>query len=706
MFASVESRVICDRPELMREAIVWLNGCELISVDIETIPHITKAKKPQPEVITVVSYTGISEAGVVRSYAFQLTKQKSSLEDEAPFAEKAMLSIERINRSSIRKTLHNGVYDAAWFLRYAVPLKNYAYDSMTLWWSRYPDLPKTLDYVSSIVLDSHAYWKQGRKDEDFTAHTYYAMNDTETTLFITLRLIEWAIADPAMAKNFSDAHMRCLSGLGMTMRGMLIDSEVRTEMHSELAKSAEEKLARLRYILADEDFNPNSTPAKKAVFYDLLGLPVRNAKGRVLTRVTGNAKPSTGAIALRAFKSDHPIAEYIVNALDDAMQPAKQISNVIGIEFRGTRFHTGYDGVGTTTTRFSSRKDAFNYGGNGQNIRKKYRRFLRADPDSIILEVDFSAADDVFVSYESEEPKKIAIIERGLDTHSFNASEVFFTDWDYDRVVAGKREYLDAQHTILNPDYPLVTHPITGIRQITKKTTHGANYLMAGMTLLMSAGRAAIVGAAKALGHVEAGKWDVDELCEFCEFLDAKYRRYYPRFARTGSGSFYADLAIQLRSERSFLTVFGYRQYFSGDPYDDRSLRALAATVGQANTAGRVNMALAELDHGVRINRFRDGEAPDADEPALPINEQSHGASIRLQTHDSLTFNIKVTHPNWREGIERIFHVMRRPVIIKKHLVRVGLEADVSIHWASRTETVDGVSDIEKFLAEAGLAGK
>lgn len=698
------ARIICNDLSLMKQAVEWSHECELLASDLETIPHITRSKKPQPEVMTVMSYSGVIN-GQMDSYAFQLTSQKSSLLPEHPLAENALLAMEKINANPVPKTLHNGAYDAAWCLRYGIPYRNYAYDSMTMFWSRYPDLPKTLAFVASILLDNHRYWKQGRKEEDFTSHTMYAMEDTETTLRCTFRLMEWMMSDDSMLRNFHFAHLRCLSALGMSMKGMLVDESMFEEMEVELREKADKALSDLRFLIADDDFNPNSAPAKKRLFYDLLGAKPRNAKGRILKRLGGNSKPSVGAVVLRGLKSEHPILNRIVTALQSAQEPAKQISNVIGIERRATRVHTSYDGVATTTTRLGSRKDAFGYGANLQNIRKKFRRFARAESErSFILGIDLSAADDVYVSYESEEQKKIDVIEAGYDTHSYNVANVFFTNWTYERCVAGKREYLDSAKTQLNPDYELVTHPITGVRQIVKKTTHGCNYLMAGMTLLNSAGREAIVAAAKHLGYTDAGLWGINQLVEFCDLMDARYRAYYPRFARAGSGSFYAELSLGLRAHRSFETIFGYRQRFLADPMDDGTLRACAATVGQANTAGRINMAIAEIDFGIRHKRFRDGDAPDFDDPAAPINERDHGFSLRLQTHDSLDSVVDTGHSNWIEGVDRFFRVMRRPTVCKGRVVKMGIEADISIHWAHKVVTVNNTDEVILWARSEGLA--
>lgn len=687
-------KVICNTLELIHEAVAWCIRTELLAVDVETIPFKKrKDKKRFPILMTVVSYSGII-GNEIRSYAFQLTRTKDAFSLEHPLAEEALLAIQEINACPIRKSLHNGIYDCAWFIRYSVPLANYAYDSMTLWWSRYPDLPKTLGFVCSVMLDGYQYWKMGRKEEDFTSHTFYAMSDTENTLLATLKLLQWLVNDSDMQRNFYRAHLRNLTGLSMSLKGMQTDEKMFAEMETELKEKADKALERLRFLIADPTFNPNSTPAKKELFYGLLGAQPRNAKGRVLTRITGNAKPSVGNFVLQSFKSEHPVLRRIVTALQAAQEPAKQISNVIGLELLDDRFRTGYDGIGTTTTRFSSRKDAFNFGGNAQNIRKKFRRFIRAElaRKSFILEGDFSAADDVFMSYESGEQKKIDVIERGLDTHSFNASQVYFPNWTYQQVVDGKAT-----------DDPAVTHPITGIRQITKKLTHGGNYLMMGHTLLNTAGREAIVAAAKELGHADAGSWTLNQLVEFCEWLDGRYRQYYPRFARAGSGSFYADLSIGLRTHNSFETIFGYRQRFLADPMEDSTLRACAATVGQANTAGRVNMAMMELDQGVRQIRFRDDEAPDAGEPALRINEREFGMSLRMQTHDSLDTVVDAGHPNYLDGVDRFFRVMQRPVLCKGRLVKLGIEMDVMIHWNHQAHVVKSPADVKKWVEESGV---
>ena len=660
----------------------------LIACDIETIPFQKKNKgKKIPFVMTIITYSGLI-VDRVESYCFCFQKGKSLLSGAPANIGLIYDTVKRINASGIRFCGHNFVYDLIWLMRYGLPVANYAYDSMTLWWSKYPELPKKLDFVSSILDDSYQYWKAGRKSQDFEEYCKYGMLDTKSTLISTLKLLEMMVQDHRMRRNFHHAHMRSIIGLSMSAKGMRANLETLGEYDVELSGIAEEKLARLRYLVADENFNPNSPKQKVDLIYGMLGARMRNARGRFVNKI---ADASSGAMVLRSIRNEHPLFRRISNGILEAIEPAKQLSNVVGMaqlpHVGGARFITSYDGVGTTTTRFSSRGSALGHGGNAQNLRKDYRTFIEADTDSFLFDVDFSGADEVFVSFESEDPKKIELIESGRDIHASNAL-IFFTNWTYEAIVKGKKAA-----------DPVIVHPITGIRQITKKLVHGNNYLMAGLTLLMTAGREAIVAAAKELGHEDAGLWTQQQLAGFCETLENKFRTHYVRFARAGEDSWYSDIKKELADTGGFTTIFNYFQRFLGDPADDSVLRAGAATAGQANTAGRINTVCEELFFGVRQLRFRDGDAPDSDDPARTISEHDHGIGLRLQTHDSLTFNVRYTHPNWREGIENILHVMRRPVLCKGRVFRVGIEGEISYRWGGK-ESLGGesVEACEKFL--------
>lgn len=637
-------RFVFDKESAL-EARDFLLKSILIASDIETLPELV--------LMNVVGYSGLHEDGTIRTFVFTLYNGKAPSTGPIHCLEIVLRVCQEINASGIPFVFQNGTYDLYWFVRYGMPVANYAYDSMTMFWAIYPELPKRLDFISSILLTDYVYWKGDRKSDDFLTYLNYNGLDCDRTLRNCIILIQKLIDNPQARQNFWDAHLRTLAVLGVSMRGLVANEKRLEEHHVTLKTEADQKLADLRFLIADPAFNPASPKQKSHLLYTLLGGKLRNAKGRFVDKASD---ASTGATVLRSMRSEGPILRRIVNGIMAAGEPAKQISNVIIGTRRSPwgRLYTSYAATGTTTTRLSSSASPLTYGSNVQNIRKGYRDFICSDgPDSFLLDFDLSAGDDVFVSFESGDPKKIELFKSGRDAHSTNAT-LFFPHWNYDDVVSGKRA-----------DDPRVVHPITGIRQISKKLSHGCNYLMAALTLLMTAGREAIVAAAKEIGFEDAGIWTQEALAKFCESREILYRNHYTRFQRTGPKSWYGDLQRELERTGGFLTPFNYFQRFLGDKRDQNVLRAVAATAGQAGTAGRINMAMVEFTHGIIPRSFRDGPNPHAKEIPRLISRERNGVSLRLQTHDSFTFNVNTTHPHWEEGVEAILEVMTRPVVIR-----------------------------------------
>src|SRR5690606_36415542 len=106
----------------------------------------------------------------------------------------ALPVIARILASDIPKTLHNGAYDIFWLLAYNMPLNNYAYDSMVMWWAAFPELPKDLAFVSSILLHDYVYWKGDRKADSWVKFLIYNGMDCERTLRNTIVMIQGMVS--------------------------------------------------------------------------------------------------------------------------------------------------------------------------------------------------------------------------------------------------------------------------------------------------------------------------------------------------------------------------------------------------------------------------------------------------------------------------------------------------------------------------------
>lgn len=678
-------RLICDSPERIRLAEDALRSASLISNDIETWPYRKTEKDSHPTKFAMILACFSCSEG---DFAFPLQNRKHPGAGTPFHIDSILSAIRRINALPTPQVGQNFGYDVQWYLRYGLPVANWAFDTMVMFWSRWPELPKDIAFICSVLLDDHQYWKEGLKSQSWEGFLDYGMDDTARTLTACEAMIPWLIDDPAIRRNFVHGMLRCQAAASMNAFGSAIDERMLESIETELRAETEAAESRLRYLLADPEFNVNSPKQKAGVIYDILGAQPMNAKGKP---VRSRAKASTGQVPLRLVKQGGVVQKRIVEAMEAVLIPGKQISNIVQmpqlpLENGHRRFLTFFDGVGTITERFASRGSTFGHGGNAQNLRKKYRRFMRADPGHFLLEVDLSGADAVYVGFEAEEQALIDCFVNRRDVHA-NTASLLFKQWSYDDVVAGKKA-----------DDPAVVHPITGVRQISKKVGHGSNYLMANYTMLMTSTVPTIIAAARADGHPDSYKWSLRQLAEYCGVLENRYRNGYPRLRRGGSDSWYHEISAQLRL--GYLdSIYGFRFHTLGDPKDEATLRVGAAFYGQSNTAGRCNAALYELAFGVRTLRFRDGDAPDAHEPALRVTAKDHGIRIVRQVHDSLTFQCDASHPGLAEGLSRVFHVFHRPFVCKNRVFALGIDAEVSTHWAHDAVGVSTADDILEWLA-------
>lgn len=693
-YAGKERRVpefvysVCRTLEDCVAARRYLDECVLISVDIETGCF--------PAQITCVGYCGLHESGTVRSFVIPFYDEFAPngvfwADEEDHLA--AYSIVRDINESPVVKTFQNGNYDNSYFIRDLIPSINWLLDSMLMWYSMFMELPKSLDFISSILLDNYQYWKDDikgveQKDEvggNLERYWRYNALDCYYTLFNTLYMLRIMANNPAMQHNYRDVYMRAISALWMNMRGVKVDFKKLAEHRESLMAEKAAAEARVRYLIDDPNFNCNSPQQKLQLLYDVLGARERNAKGRFVDPNKprkGTNSPSSGAIALKQIKVEHPIFGYVVKALEDTMTPDKQMGNITGrideatgkvtggIKFFTDRLRTTYAAAGTTSTRFSSRGSAFWDGTNVQNIRDSMRDFIVADPGCILMDVDYSQSDDVFIGYEANDPGKIALIESGLDGHAVHG-ELFFKR-PYEEIVAGKKAGL-----------PEIVHPIFGIRQLSKKIVHGTNFQMAAMTLYLSQmGRDATVAAAKYLGYEDAEKWALERLLKLCDQLMGEYRKRYPRLTPK---EWYKEIATELLTKQTITNAFGITRRFLGDPKDNGTQREATSYYGQSGTAGNMNRAMYELFFGWMPKKFRDGENPDyCLSDARRMDLDSHGFRLLLQTHDSFTAELSLDHPRWQEAASNLLHVMNRPLIINGHTVRVRTEAAFGKRWGKK----------------------
>jgi hypothetical protein len=270
------------------------------------------------------------------------------------------------------------------------------------------------------------------------------------------------------------------------------------------------------------------------------------------------------------------------------------------------------------------------------------------------------------MAYESQDPDKISLAESGKDAHAVNG-ELFF-GMPYDRIVQGKKDR-----------DPIIVHPTRGIRQISKRVVHGANFQMAAMTLYVTMGRESVVAAAEILGFKDAAGWPQEKLVHLCGQFMLKYRHKYKRLTNK---EYYAEIAKELLGG-TITNCFGITRQFLGDPRDNGTQREATAFMGQSATAGNMNRVMYEIDHGWMPRRFRDGDNPHYGDEPRKMNWETHGIAFHLQVHDNFVAQLNMRHPLWRQAAHNLLYVMDRPVIIHGRTVRIKTEAKVGLRWGA-----------------------
>ena len=652
----------------------WLSQCKLISCDIET----TGSHEAGGHTISCVGYTGLHSSGAIRSYVIPFADKfvASGLawrhEDDLI---QAFETVRRINATPIPKVMQNGSYDSAYFITWNLPIENYILDTMHMWHSIYPELDKSLDVISSVLLDQYTYWKQdikgiqedksglGRRDHSMERFWRYNALDCHNTLCSALLLIRLVSGNEKVRTNYGREFLQMLAGLYMTMRGLKCDESVRAELRAELEQEALAANQRFCKMIDDPDFNVNSPAQKVALLYDLLGATPRNANGKIIRGKTQRGR-SAGKNALKHIKTEHPFFRIIIDAMEAEMEPKKQISNVCDMRVNTSRVRSSIS-VRTETWRFSSSGSPFWDGSNLQNIRKSMRRFMVADDGHILFDVDYSQSDAVFVAFESNDKNYIETMTSGKDTHAVHAE--FFFKKPYDEIVEGKKN-----------DDELITHPILGIRNITKRIVHGANFQMAGSTLYTQMGKEAVLKTAQLLGFPQLMTATEDTLHMFCQRLLNSYRQLYPRLAKNG---WYGEIAQMLIRDRMITNAFGMTRSFISNPRDSGTQREATAFYGQSGTAGNMNRVLDETIFGYIPPAFRDGPNECAKAQPLKLDHTDFGLEFGLQVHDSLIGQINTRAPRWKEGLHNLLIVMERPVTINGHRVVVPAEAEIGKQW-------------------------
>lgn len=497
----------------------------LIGIDIETIKDPWRS-------IECVSYTGY--------YPDTHTTETFVVETDSMEAYGFM---QRANTLSPPKVFQNGIYDNTYFLRWNAPCTGWYFDTFHLFHSWLSELPKRLDFIAAYTLRRIRFWKH---ESSSNKHRYCGMDGWSTVnslLALLQECPEYALA------NFLQEFPIVYPCVTIALEGLDADVDKLMVSKAKFEERQNELLSRIRKILGWPDFNPNS-PQQMAKVFELLGC---------------QGLGSTDKIATKKAEAAHPFNAVIFELTTEYKENTKLLGTYLDEEklWDGRLYYSINPGT-TVTGRTSSEASAFWYGFQIQNVPTgdEVKSWLLAPPNWLIGEADKAQSEARCVGYLSGDKALLELVESTHDYHSWNAAAFFGIPYEqiYDE---GAHKKLDVE-----------------IRDLSKRTNHGANYNMTGSVLLDTMGPKK-VAQAKQLLKLPV-QWTLRRVCDY--LLD-QYAKTYPGV----KGDFYSWIIDTIKATKQLVSPFGWTRYFFGDIDSKPVLNAAVAHPPQNLSAGIVN---------------------------------------------------------------------------------------------------------------------
>lgn len=585
-----------------------LDAALLVAVDIETMR--------EPVRMTSIAYTAMMRDGAVVSYQLPHTP------DNYPFCMDAM---RKLNTSAAPKIMQNGMYDSLYFITFNAPLYNYVYDTYNLMHSLFPELPKTLHFISSMFIQNYTFWK----DESSSDLYGYNAKDTHNTLYAFLGLLHYIsrTQDTYAYTNYAEEFSSIWPALSCDCEGLLIDEAEQERLRT----TAEEKLEQYRTqltALLGQPLNANSPKQVKQVIEAIIQQKI----------------DSTDDKTLKAIQYKFPLVTRIVTAVLNIRKQVKAIGTYFTVTLKDGRMFYHLDPGGTDTGRFASKASSYWCGTQVQNIPAYARSAYVFEDGWKGGAVDKSQAESYCTGYIAQDQGLQDAVNNSPDFHSHNASMFFArpfnTIYDADYVCPKTGE---KGQTINKP-----------LRTLSKRVNHGANYNMGPEVLLQTMGIPNVQEAKRLLGLPQ-----YMTLIGVCKFLLARFDAVYPRVR----GAFQRELIAEINRTGHILYPTGWtRRTFLRPSKSKLDLNTAVATKPQGTSAHLVNKAFRrvfwKLQHKKYPSSFR----------------------IKMQVHDEIVF---IARPEvFEEAIELVREMMIIPLVIHGKLMKIPSSRAEGYRWS------------------------
>ena len=543
---------------------------------------------------------------------------------------------EILNDPNIKIICQNGMFDIMFILRTMnIKTDNFFFDTMLAQHRVYTELPKGLDYLTSVYTYYPYYKDEGKQShlnviKNWPQYWQYNAKDSAYLLPITEALIkELEEFDSTEVMDYMmNLHKPLME---MEFNGILTDRagvlNAKTEMEKETVELEKELQVLVNKNSAGrvKELNQGSSKQMIAYFYGICMIKP------YVNRASGNA--TCNAMALHRIAKKGGKGSEETRLIIKIRKNKKLISTYFNVPIDAdNRLRCSHKITGTVSGRIATEKTFFGTGANLQNQPYLFKLHLISDPDWILCEPDLAKAEAHVVAYLTQDANMIKAFESRIDVHSFNASKIFNVPIE---------EILEEAHT------KKVDQRST-MRYMGKKVVHASNYSMGPQTFSDNLA-------------VE----DIFMSQSKCKKLLQNYQDRFPGLKR-----WHRSVEEEVQKSRILYSLFGSPRKFLGD---------MGPVLFRNAYSYKPQSTVAEL-----LNR---GMIKCVNDPRL--GKDAFDIRMLTTVHDSVLFQFhKSKIPNLLQILLIIKDHMSHTFTYKGRSFTIGLDAKIGQQWAGKTAEI------------------
>jgi DNA polymerase I-like protein with 3'-5' exonuclease and polymerase domains len=592
-------------PKRYTDYIDLFRTATFISCDIET-------ERGHPDrVINCVGFSAVHIDGASKSY--RITTVVIPTLDEYHLAVAGTIC-----RLPVPKVFQNGKYDNAYLLRFGIATTNWAFDTKTLFHSWLAELPKDLGFIATFLVRKWQYWKDLSKSSDLQEYYEYNARDCFATAVSLLQLLQEL--PPYAIKNFQMEFPLLFPSMVAEHTPFVCDRSALKVIEGQLQASAAARLAKIQAMVGIKGFNPRS-PQQMVQLLEILG--------------SGDLK-SSDAITLDKAMARHPLNKKILGECISYRKDTKLDSTYVDEEklWHG-RIYYSLNPDATDTGRNASKESSYWCGFQIQNIPRdrkdvKIKEMYCSEEGFYLGECDYEQNEARGTAYLSGDEKLIEAVEDiTKDFHGKNASDFFGIP--YEEII---NSYFDSAegrwiHDVIDKL----------IRDLSKRTNHGANYNMGEDVMVDTMGIENVLRARKLLKLPMS--WSLRQVCKF--LLDAYAAKY-----KIVKGPWYDKCKNDVETTGFLVGPTGYTRRCFGHPAKSkRDLNRYVAHPPQSLAAQLLNRAYMQVYKTIWLPQAKAGGS---------INFK-----LMPQIHDSIVFQYRIGFEELAWQVKRCME-MKTPI--------------------------------------------